>query len=94
MPLIDPTPFAFAVTGVALTWALLRQQFLDIMPVARAAVFEGMRDGVLVLDTDNRIVDLNPEAERMIGKSRLPGSRSPGRLVLLSRRRSGGALRC
>jgi PAS domain S-box-containing protein len=41
----------------------------DIVPVAREAVIEGMRDSVIVLDTQNRIVDLNPVARRLIGRS-------------------------
>ncbi len=66
MPL-DPTPFGFTITGVAAFWSVTRQQFLDIMPIARAAVIEGIRDGVVVLDADERIVDLNPAAEEIIG---------------------------
>ena len=66
---VDPTPFGFTITGVAAFWSLTRQQFLDIMPVARASVVEGMRDGVVVLDTDERIVDLNPAAEAIIGEA-------------------------
>ncbi len=64
---LDPTPFGFTITGVAALWTVTRQQFLDIMPVARAAVIEGIRDGVVVLDADERIVDLNPAAEEIIG---------------------------
>ncbi|MCH8978458.1 MAG: PAS domain S-box protein, partial [Armatimonadetes bacterium] len=66
---VDPTPFGFTLTGVAMFWTLTQQQFLDIMPVARASIVEGMRDGVVVLDADERIVDLNPAAEMPIGEA-------------------------
>jgi len=39
---IDLTPFAFAVTGLSLTFGLLRYQFLDLLPVAREMVINGM----------------------------------------------------
>jgi len=53
---------------LAATWGLFRFQLLDIVPVARDAVIEGMSDGVIVLDAQNRIVDLNPAAGRIIGR--------------------------
>jgi PAS domain S-box-containing protein len=64
---LDPTPFAFTLSGLVVAWGLFRYRLLDIVPVARDAVIEGMQDGVIVLDAQNRIVDLNPAAERIIG---------------------------
>ena len=66
---LDPTPFAFTISGVALSWALLRLRFLDIMPVAQRAVVAGMPDGVIVFDAKNRVVNLNPAAEPIVGHS-------------------------
>lgn len=57
---LDLTPFFFSLTGLAMTWAFFRFRLLDIIPVARDAVIESMSDGVLVLDAENRIVDINP----------------------------------
>jgi len=39
------------------------------VPVAHEAIIENMRDGVIVLDTQNRIVDLNLAAQQIIGRS-------------------------
>jgi len=64
---LDLTPFGFAITGLATFWSLVRQRFLDVMPIARARVIEGIRDGVVVLDAEDRVVDLNPAAEEIIG---------------------------
>jgi len=74
---LDLTPFGFVVTGFATLWTLTRQQFLDVMPVARARVVEAMRDGVIVLDDDDRIIDLNPAAAAIVGyrATRVVGSR-------------------
>jgi PAS domain S-box-containing protein len=65
---LDLTPFAFTLSGLVFAWGLFRYGLLDIVPAARGAVIEGMSDGVIVLDTQNRIVDLNPAAERIIGR--------------------------
>ena len=65
---LDTTPFGFTLTGVAMLWTLARQQFLDIMPVARARIVESMHDGVIVLDPEDRIIDVNPAAVRIIGE--------------------------
>jgi signal transduction histidine kinase len=59
---------AFAVSGAALSWGLFRYRLLDIAPVAYEAVFEGMSDAIIVLDIRRQIVDLNPAAQRLIGK--------------------------
>jgi len=67
---VDPTPLAFAVTGAAFSWGLLRLHLLDIMPVAHEAVFTNMTDGVVVLDVQGRVLDLNPAAQRVIGLER------------------------
>ncbi len=66
---IDYTPFAFAVTGLSLTWGLLRFQLLNLVPIARNLVVDSMTDGVIVLDAQGRIVDLNPTAKQIISRS-------------------------
>ena len=64
-PLLDLTPFAFIISGLALGWALLRVRFLDLAPVARNTVFDNVNDGVLVLDTLGRVVDANPAVQQI-----------------------------
>jgi PAS domain S-box-containing protein len=66
---IDPTPFAFTVSGIALAYGLIHLRLLDIVPLARARVIEAMPDGMMVLDVSGRVVDLNPAARRMLGLS-------------------------
>ncbi|MEJ2207698.1 MAG: histidine kinase N-terminal 7TM domain-containing protein [Anaerolineae bacterium] len=66
--MIDLTPLGLAVAGPLVAWSLYRHQLLDLLPVAREAVLEGMGDGIIVLDPQNRIVDLNPAARRIIGR--------------------------
>jgi len=59
---IDWTPSAFTVSGVAIAWGLFRFRLMDIIPIARGTAVEDMSDGFIVLDTQDRIVDINPAA--------------------------------
>jgi diguanylate cyclase (GGDEF)-like protein/PAS domain S-box-containing protein len=63
----DLSPFAFLIAGIIATWSFLRLQFLDILPLARDAILDRMQDGVMVLDARNRILDINPAAQAIIG---------------------------
>lgn len=65
---VDMTPIFFSLSGVLLAWGSLRFGLLDIVPVARRAVIDAMGDAVIVLDGQRRIVDLNPAAERLMGR--------------------------
>lgn len=66
---LDPTPIAFTVSGACLTFGIYRYRLFGLVPVARDMVIESMEDGVLVLDAQRRIVDLNAAAERYTGVS-------------------------
>jgi PAS domain S-box-containing protein len=66
---LDLTPFTLALTGVLFAWGIFGFRLLDLTPIARAAVLEGMRDGVVVLDARGRIADMNPVAATMIGRT-------------------------
>ncbi len=60
---------ALAATAAALVlgWRLARAGRPSAGPLARHAVIEGMADGVIVLDAQRRIVDINPAAAEMVG---------------------------
>jgi diguanylate cyclase (GGDEF)-like protein len=60
------TPITFGLSGTIFVLAILRTHFLDLIPVARSYVIESMRDGIVVLDTHNRIVDINPAMESFL----------------------------
>jgi signal transduction histidine kinase/PAS domain-containing protein len=62
---VDPTPLAFALTGVSFYLGLSRFHLIEIMPVARDAIFTSIGDAVIVLDTEQRIIDFNPAARRV-----------------------------
>jgi PAS domain S-box-containing protein len=64
---LDFTPIAFAASGVCFTWGIYRYRLFGLVPVARDMVVDSMDDGVIVLDAQRRIVDLNAAAERFTG---------------------------
>ena len=74
---LDLTPFTFAIASIISMYALYQRKFMDLVPVARERLIESMSDGVLVLDTRGRIVDVNPAmnnfleetSETLIGKN-------------------------
>ncbi len=57
---LDFAPLALSLSGLFLALGFLRFRLLDIVPLARDVIFEGMSDGVLVLDIRDRIIDFNP----------------------------------
>ncbi|MBI3158982.1 MAG: diguanylate cyclase [Chloroflexi bacterium] len=75
-PELDLTPLAFSVTGVVFMYTLMFHRLLDLVPVAREHVVESIQDGVMVLDLQNRVVDINPaglliarlEKEQILGR--------------------------
>lgn len=63
----DPTPLSFFVSTALIWWGLFRFRLLDLVPVARGLLLENMEDAVLVVDTQERLLDLNPVAARLPG---------------------------
>ncbi|MFO8116067.1 MAG: histidine kinase N-terminal 7TM domain-containing protein [Halorubrum sp.] len=63
VPGLDPTPLAFAVSGVAYLLALTRFRLLTLTPAprrrARQLVFEQLHDPVFVVGTEGYVLDLN-----------------------------------
>ncbi|PCR91183.1 histidine kinase N-terminal 7TM domain-containing protein [Natrinema ejinorense] len=63
---LDFTPVAFVVSGLVYAVAISQHQLLDVVPVARTAVVENMRDGFLVIDETNRVRDVNAAVRSQI----------------------------
>lgn len=60
--------YVISVLGFAYTRH--RGKIIEIIPLTREAVVEGMGDGWMVLDAANKIIDINPTAESIVGLSR------------------------
>jgi diguanylate cyclase (GGDEF)-like protein/PAS domain S-box-containing protein len=57
---LDHAPIAFGISAIVYVYAIYRHRFMDLVPFARSLLIEKMGDGILVLDLQGRIVDINP----------------------------------
>jgi PAS domain S-box-containing protein len=69
-PQMDLTSLAFTLTGLITAWTLFRFELFNITPVAREIIIESLSDGVIVLDPEARVVDINPAALEIISQSK------------------------
>ncbi|MBK8988011.1 MAG: PAS domain S-box protein [Chloroflexi bacterium] len=67
MAYFDPTAVAFCISGLLFGWAIFGYRFIDAMPFARDTLIENLTDGLVVLDRQQRIIDINPAAELILG---------------------------
>jgi PAS domain S-box-containing protein len=66
IPHLDITPFAFTISIVVFAWGISTFKLVDLSPVARDFVVEKMPDGMIVLDTQGNIVDVNPAVQQAL----------------------------
>jgi diguanylate cyclase (GGDEF)-like protein/PAS domain S-box-containing protein len=64
---VSLTPFGLVITGVVYTWAVLDTGLLDLRPIARNLLVEQMQDGMIIVDDQNKIIDVNPPALKLLG---------------------------
>ncbi len=65
---LDLVPALFGISSVIYVYAIFRHRFMDLVPIARSRLIENMSDGVLVLDLQGRIVDVNPAMRNFLGE--------------------------
>ena len=63
---LDMSAISFGATAIIYAYTILHHQLMDLIPVARSHLIEKMSDGVLVLDAQGRIVDINPSLVRFL----------------------------
>ena len=66
----DTTPLGFVVMCACFAVAIVKYRFVDLSPIARKQVVANVRDGMIVVDTDSRVIDLNPAARAMLRTER------------------------
>ena len=69
IPNLDITPFAFAISIGVFAWGIFNYKLGYLAPLARELVLEKMRDGMIVLDAEGNIVDINPAVQKALGLS-------------------------
>lgn len=63
---LDISSFGFVLTGMIFYYAITGRHLLNIVPIARDMLIENMGDGMLVLNEEWQIVDINPAAESLL----------------------------
>ncbi|UTB32928.1 MAG: ATP-binding protein [Methanobacterium sp. ERen5] len=63
---LDPTPFAFTLSGVLVAYSIFKYKLLDIVPIAYKKLFNKMGSGALVIDSERGIVDINRSAMEIL----------------------------
>lgn len=69
-PGLDLTVLALLLSGVMLTLGLYRYHLLDVIPVAAETILETMQDGILVINQQEVVLNLNRAASQMLGVAR------------------------
>lgn len=64
-----PPIIAYTLAVVLFSYGFFRSQLIENMPVTRDTIIDGMQDGWMVIDNLNRIIDINPAAEKLTGLS-------------------------
>lgn len=67
LPNVELMPYSFVFTVVVLGLALFNYRLFDLVPIARSEVVENLEDGVIVLDSQDTIVDVNTAACDLVG---------------------------
>lgn len=76
-PLSDITPIAILFSGLIFFRGFFRHKLLDIVPIARDTIIENMRDLLIVLDNQKRIIDMNQAAIDVLKMSPLKSIGQP-----------------
>jgi PAS domain-containing protein len=67
VPYLDTTPLVFAFTGALFALGMLRYQLWVLKPVAHQVIVKSIADGIIVLNAEECIAEMNPAAEGMLG---------------------------
>jgi signal transduction histidine kinase/CheY-like chemotaxis protein len=68
---LDPTPFTIVFSGLLMVFGVFRLGIGDVIPVARAKVLAGIKEGFIVLDSHMRVADFNSAASLMFDFSQM-----------------------
>ncbi|HMN27044.1 MAG TPA: histidine kinase N-terminal 7TM domain-containing protein [Caldilineaceae bacterium] len=81
---LDLTPFALATMGTAASWYAFRFEIWDFLPAAHNVIVESMNDGMIVLDVEQTVVEINPAALELLGMQRSDAIGRPVAAILPS----------
>jgi signal transduction histidine kinase len=59
-------PITIIFSAFVILWVMVRGQLLDLVPISRDVVIDSVETGVLTVDTDNQIIDINRAARQLL----------------------------
>ena len=63
----DVSPLMFAFSSVVLAWGIFRMGLFNVVPIAREILFDSMKNLLIILDQNDRVIDANPAARKVLG---------------------------
>jgi PAS domain S-box-containing protein len=62
--------FSYSLAVVGFSYGMFNGSLIEVTPLTRDVVIEGMDDGWMVVDHQDKVIDVNSSAEKIIGISR------------------------
>jgi PAS domain S-box-containing protein len=62
--------FSYSLAMAGISYEKFNNNLMEAIPLTREIVVEGMDDGWMVIDQNDKVIDMNSAAEKMIGMSR------------------------
>jgi diguanylate cyclase (GGDEF)-like protein/PAS domain S-box-containing protein len=66
IPAFDITPITISLIAVVMAWNISRFHLFDLIPIARDSLLSSMQDGVIVIDSNDIVLEINPAALRIM----------------------------
>ena len=67
IPGLDITPLSFSLIALVMPWSISRYKLFDLVPIARDTLLGSMVEGVIVIDPNDIVLEINPAALDIIG---------------------------
>lgn len=65
---VDLCPLAFSFSGLISSFAILNFKLVKLTPIALEKVFSNMLDGVIILDSENNMINFNNSSKNIISE--------------------------
>lgn len=65
----DPSPILFSILDICLVVGIYRFRMFEVVPLARDYLVDHMQDGMVVLDKEMNVVDINQSGQSILGVS-------------------------
>lgn len=63
---LDFSNISFIVSSAVMLFGIMRYQLLELLPAAHEKIIEAMTDGVIVVNSAQKIIEMNPAAEAIL----------------------------